>query len=275
MKETLFKCPLCQLPLCETEKEYICKNNHTYDKAKSGYVNLMLVTDKNSKLPGDNKLMVNSRHDFLNKNYYKNLSDCLNKMILSANHNNCIILDCGCGEGYYTASLKKFLNENNIKGKYLGIDISKFAIDKAAKRDNSINYAVASVFHMPVLDNCIDCAINIFAPFAKDEYMRVLKKDGSFFMVIPAKYHLWELKKAVYTNPIPNEVKDYEIEGFNFIEKQSVEYKIDLTSNDDIKALFMMTPYYYKTSKENFERLELLTDLTTTVSFEILKYTKK
>ncbi|MEF9983138.1 MAG: methyltransferase domain-containing protein [Oscillospiraceae bacterium] len=274
MKNTLYSCPSCNCVLSDDEKKLICKNNHCFDRSKSGYINLLLSTDKNSKLPGDNKLMVDARQKFLSGDYYKILSDALNEMVMAEIHNNSVILDAGCGEGYYTSNLKNFLNKNNINGKFIGIDISKFAIDKAAKRDKTIDWAVSSVFHMPILSNSFDGVINIFAPFALEEYLRILKKGGKLFMVIPAEYHLFELKQAVYSKVFLNEVKDYKIDGFEFTTKKAVEYSITLNNNEDIHNLFTMTPYYYKTSKEDFERLNSLNNLTTKVSFQILVYQK-
>ena len=52
------------------------------------------------------------------------------------------------------------------------------------------------------------------------------------------------------------------------------EYQIILENKDDIYNLFTMTPYYYKTSKEDTEKLLKLESLTTTVHFAIEIYKK-
>lgn len=76
----LLTCPICGENL-EKESEikvYKCKNNHSYDIAKQGYVNLLISNMKRSKNPGDSKDMVLARIDFLRRGFYKNISDEIN-----------------------------------------------------------------------------------------------------------------------------------------------------------------------------------------------------
>ena len=79
--------------------------------------------------------------------------------------------------------------------------------------------------------------------------------------------HLWELKKAVYEKPYKNEVSDMKIEGFELIETKIINEYIEIQSNEDILSLFSMTPYYYKTSKSDKEKLDRLTTLKTKIHF--------
>ncbi|MCV5989822.1 23S rRNA (guanine(745)-N(1))-methyltransferase, partial [Escherichia coli] len=46
-----YQCPLCHQPLSLTEKTFKCENNHQFDLAKEGYVNLMPAHHKRSKDP--------------------------------------------------------------------------------------------------------------------------------------------------------------------------------------------------------------------------------
>lgn len=271
-----FLCPICSEELINQDKCLVCKNKHSFDKAKSGYVNLLTVNHKNSKIPGDNKIMVNARRDFLSKGYYKVLSDNLNKIIYKhiKTKKSPQILDAGCGEGYYLNNIYSFLTDNNINPDILGIDISKFALNSASKVNKNIMYGVASIFNLPIKTNSCDVLLNLFAPFSNDEFLRVLKDNGLLFMVIPSTNHLWQLKCAIYDTPYKNDVKDYSLDGFNLIDKAIIKDEITLSSNEDIQNLFMMTPYYYKTSIENTKKLENLQTLTTEIEFEILVYKK-
>ena len=72
-----YRCPLCQQALLLDEKSYRCANNHSFDQAKQGYVNLLPVQFKHSKEPGDNKAMVQARRAFLDKGYYQPLLDSM------------------------------------------------------------------------------------------------------------------------------------------------------------------------------------------------------
>lgn len=269
------RCPLCGEPLLFHQNSFRCKNRHTYDRARSGYVNLLDVSRKRAKIPGDNKLMAAARRDFLNKGYYEPLSNALNSACLSLTGGKApVILDAGCGEGYYTARLAEAFLREGVQPELLGVDISKFAADLAARRCKNAVFAAASLFRLPVADNVCDFVLNLFAPYCGEETLRVLKPNGFFLMAIPGKDHLWELKQAVYETPYKNEVRDYPLDGFRFLKAQKIETVLDLSSREDILHLFEMTPYYYKTSRRDQERLEMLDRLSVTASFELLIYQK-
>ncbi len=270
-----FLCPACKNRLSENDHTYVCKNGHTYDKAKSGYVNLLLNPLKNSNSPGDNKLMVNARRDFLDKGYYSKLADAVSETICKYADSSLPILDVGCGEGYYTEKVYSYALSKSTEYDIVGIDISKFAVEKASKRCKAAKFAVASIFHMPFADSFCGTIINIFAPYHKEEFIRTLKKDGIFIMVIPGEEHLWELKKALYDTPYKNEVKDYEIEDFELLDVQKVDYKINADNNADLQNLFKMTPYCYKSPVNATERLLSLDSLEIQLDFRILVYRKK
>ncbi len=256
-----------------------CGKGHCYDKARSGYVNLLLSGSKNSKSPGDNKQMVNARRDFLDKGFYRPMADAFCREVVRelGGLSEVNLLDAGCGEGYYTGRLYQALADAGLDVSLLGLDISKFAAEKAAKRlagaGEKALIAAASIFHMPVADESCDAVVTLFAPFCGEEFLRVLKKGGLFVMVIPGARHLWELKQAVYDIPYLNEVKDYAIPGLTFLRSVPVDREITLHGKE-IMDLFVMTPYYYKTSQEGQQRAEALETLTTETSFEILVYRK-
>ena len=62
-------CPVCGTELQKVDRTLRCENNHSFDVAKEGYVNLLRAS-KNGDLIGDDKLSARSRRDFLNKGYY-------------------------------------------------------------------------------------------------------------------------------------------------------------------------------------------------------------
>ncbi len=274
----IFTCPKCGGALHPDGNSFRCEKGHCYDKAKSGYVNLLLSDGKNSRLPGDNKQMVNARREFLDKDFYRPMADelCRQAVRELSGLARVNLLDAGCGEGYYTRLLYDALTGAGPDVSLLGLDISKFAAEKAAKRLSGAQalIAAASIFHMPVADASCDALVTLFAPFCGEEFLRVLKKGGLFTMVIPGKDHLWELKAAVYDTPYSNEVQDYAIPGMTFLRSVPVKGKITLHGGE-IMDLFKMTPYYYKTSAEGQARAAALETLTTQTDFEILLYRKE
>lgn len=48
----MFTCPICKESLQLNGKSLVCENNHCFDYAKQGYVNLLPVQQKKSLHPG-------------------------------------------------------------------------------------------------------------------------------------------------------------------------------------------------------------------------------
>lgn len=259
-------CPICKttLTLSSDKKTYKCSNNHSFDIAKSGYLNL-LVSKTNS---GDNKEMVNARSLFLEKGYYKPLAEKINQLANSFSLSNKEIVDAGCGTGYYSNFLK---TTNN---RIYGFDISKYAIDKAKKTYKNNDYFVSSTSALPIPDNSVDILLTVFAPTFIKEFYRILKSDGIFILVVPSKEHLYELKESLYDNPYLNEEKDFSTlnETFNLIKKENLKYKVKI-NNQDLHLLLEMTPYFYKTDPTRLNNINI-TDLNLTLDFTIYIYKK-
>ncbi len=237
-------------------------------------MHLLLSNRQNAKLPGDNPDMVRARRNFLSKGYYDHLLTALCSAAENYLPQNGVILDAGCGEGYYTKGVQQHVAAISRPCSCYGVDISKTAADLAARADKVTDYAVGSVFHLPVQDESCDLVMSIFAPYCGEEFQRVLKPNGCLVMAIPAAKHLWELKCAVYDKPYENAVKDYELEGFVFAEKLCAERCITLETAQDIADLFSMTPYAYRTGEKERQRLASLETLTTQTAFEVLIYHK-
>lgn len=269
---SLFNCPICKNNLYIENKAYKCQQGHSFDIAKENYVNLLPANQKNSLNPGDDKKMVQARFNFLSKGYYSSLAEELSK--IAQKYAKSSILDCGCGEGYYTNKIHSSLLNQGKDIHTVGIDISKWAVRLASKNSTGARYAVGSAFHLPISDNSIDFLINCFSPLCLEEFHRVLKKDGCFVYVVPAPKHLWELKECVYDNAYENEEKIEVYEGFTHVAKIISEDKIFIEENQIIKDLFMMTPYAWKTPKKSLEKLDKITDLNLTIGFHLHIYIK-
>ena len=267
-----FVCPVCSGALENRDKSLVCEKNHCFDLSKSGYVNLLM--SQKSGNHGDDKLMVHARRDFLDKGYYSALRDKISETVIKFSHNGSVILDAGCGECYYTSHFYEKLQSAGISAAVLAVDISKNALACAKSRAKGIEKAVASIFHLPLAEASCDIIVNVFAPFCGEEFSRVLKKGGIYIQIIPLENHLWELKEAVYDNPYKNEVKEYAIEGFELARCSELHRKINLGSCEDIKNLFMMTPYYYKTSEKDFKKLDQIDSMKVSTEFAVLAFRK-
>jgi 23S rRNA (guanine745-N1)-methyltransferase len=269
---SLFVCPICRAPLERDDRTLRCRAGHSFDLAREGYVHLLPANRKHSAMPGDDKGMAAARRAFLDKGYYAPLRDALCELSLSLTGPAPRVLDCGCGEGYYTVGVHDALCQAGKTPRMAGTDISKQILRLAARRTAAVEFAVASSYHLPVADGGIDLLIDCFSPLALEEFRRVLAPGGRFLYVVPSADHLWGLKQVLYDRPYPNEVKETPYEGFRYVTIRHVETVIHLDSRQDIQALFQMTPYYWKTPKNGAARLAALDSLDTAVSFDIHAY---
>lgn len=280
--------PLC-CPVCGGELSavrdggllggFACEKHHHFDAAKQGYVNLS-VTGR-QKMSGDSREMAAARTEFLENGYYEPLSEEINRCAASALKSAaqpCCLADAGCGEGYYTNRLAKALMEKQIAAVLGGFDLSKYAVMHGAKEARRIGlpvqYAVASLFHMPVKAESCDGILNLFAPCAAEEFYRVLRPGGFLLMATAGENHLWEFKNYIYQNPYRNVPRRDRLRGFEMIDVIQLTYRIQLQSADDIQALFSMTPYFWKTSRKDAQKLRELRQMETTVAFDVLLYRK-
>ncbi len=258
-------CPVCGggFALSENQKSLICESRHCYDIAKSGYVNFC------GSHGGDSKEAVIARREFLALGYYRGIADAI-CMLLKQYSPGTLVADLGCGEGYYGNIIA------NAGFSLLGFDLSKPAIEAAAKRKNpNTFFSVAGIFDIPLKNSSVDAITNIFAPCAEEEYTRVLKNGGCLIVVGAGEDHLHSLKAAIYDTPSKNTPRaDLPTELFHEGSAR-IRYDIKLDSNEKIKQLFAMTPYFYRTDAEGFARLDKLQSITTEVDVICEIYTKK
>ena len=266
----IFTCPHCSGKLNKKGESLVCDKGHSFDLSKEGYCNLLV----RGGFHGDNKEMVVARRNFLSRGYYRPMAERLASILLSYAQKGQFILDSGSGEGYYTDLVERAIYERDSESNVYGFDISKDAVKAAAKRNGRLNLAVASAYRQPFADGSVDLAYNVFSPLATEEIGRILKSKGIFIMVIPDVMHLYELKAAVYDDPYKNTVEDTALSGFSLVADEPVHYDMRLDNNEDILSLFKMTPYAYRTKKENAERILSLNTLTVSAHFRILVYRK-
>lgn len=272
---SLFICPICGGALTREAHVYRCAAGHSYDISAEGYTYLLPANRKNSKAPGDDKGMAAARSDFLGHGYYEVLRKKLCALALALTPRGGAVFDNGCGEGYYTSGIYRALQDAGKSVRMAGIDISKFILRRAARRERGVEFAVASAYHLPVADGKIDLLLNCFSPLAIEEFARVLKRGGYFLYVVPAARHLWQMKEVLYETPYPNEEKRTPYDGFSYVRIEHVSDTVTVRGQADIHALFQMTPYYWKTPRAGCEALAALDTLTTEIAFDIHIFQKK
>lgn len=271
--QSIFTCPLCRQALLQGGHVLRCPSGHCFDVAKESYVNLLPANRQHSAAPGDDREMVRARTRFLDGGWYGPLRDTLCGLVSTCSGEGTVLLDAGCGEGYYTEAMSRVIAERN--GRTGGVDLSKAAVKKAARRCRDAEIAVASVYRLPLADESADLLTDCFSPLAKEEFLRVLRPGGRFLYVVPGARHLMEMKEILYEHPYLNEVRQEEYEGFRLLEDVPMAFGFRLEDAEDLAALFRMTPYFWKTPKEGADRLAQVQALDLTAEFRILVYEKR
>lgn len=257
-----YQCPICQSAMVKIDSSVKCNNNHQFDFAKEGYVNLLPVQFKKSLNPGDDKEMVLARRRFLELGHYEFLRQHLLKVI--TNESPKTIVDLGCGEGYYTS----FVAQTTEAEEVYGVDISKDAIKYSAKRSKLVHYSVATNSRTPFSDDQFDIILNIFAPLVGKECMRILNQRGVIISAAPGEQHLRELKQAIYDQVELHEAAKAP-EGFQLRASENISQTVTLQSTDEMRDLLTMTPFGWKIVPEKKQALLENNTFSITLSFDI------
>ena len=253
-------CPVCGLELNKVERQYICPQNHSFDVARQGHVNLLTVQQKHSKNPGDTREQVLSRREFLEEGHYAPICQTLIDTARELNIRG-PILDVGCGEGYYSSRLADALG-----CELTGLDISKEAVRCAAAKYKGKLWLCATAAHIPVEDGAAQLLTSLFALTLPEEFRRVLMPGGYYFQVLAAEDHLLGLKGIIYDR-LHHKQKDTvpELPGFELV--RSVPIRFDFTvEGQQVRNLFSMTPHVFRIGKDGAERLAATDRLSDTAS---------
>ena len=253
-------CPICGNELNSEGKRYVCAQNHSFDVARQGYVNLLTVQQKHSLNPGDTREQVLSRREFLETGFYAPIADTLietaKQLEISGQ-----ILDVGCGEGYYSARLSDALD-----APLTGLDISKEAVRCAAGKYKGKQWLCATAAHIPVENESVSLLTSLFALTLPEEFHRVLMPGGYYFQMLAAEDHLLGLKGIIYDqlnfkekNTVPT------LPGFELVKSVPIRFEFTV-EGQQVQNLFSMTPHVFRIGKDGAQRLRKTQRLTDTAS---------
>jgi 23S rRNA (guanine745-N1)-methyltransferase len=173
----------CHLPLQRDMKRLVCGRKHSFDIARSGYVNLLQPQDRRSRQPGDTAAAVAARRRLHDRGFTAPLLAGILQMLEPSGS----ILDAGCGEGFYAGHLHG--------SDAVGVDISTPAIDAAAKRYPDCLWIAANADRfIPFADASFSRVLSITGRMNAPEFARVLKTDGRLLVALSAPDDLIELR---------------------------------------------------------------------------------
>lgn len=236
---------------------------------------MLLAHQRKSKQPGDSKEMVLSRAHFLDQGYYQPIAERVNKATLACvttdKHTDLgTLLDVGCGEGYYLTRLQEaFASHASLQqhsSHFAGLDISKAAIQRAARRSKQITWIVASAALLPLMDASCSVILSVFAPINVAECTRVLEPQGKLILVTPGPSHLCALRELLYEDIVEHSQEDFlerASASFEVVHSERVTFDVQIAKASDIMSLYRMTPFFWKSSSQAHTRVEQLDALKT------------
>jgi 23S rRNA (guanine745-N1)-methyltransferase len=213
-------CPVCRNALRfggGGARTLVCGAGHSFDAAKQGYFNFLV--GKGTVFEADSADMVAARFDFLSAGHYQQLADSIADLAAPALRDTPagrpVVLDAGTGTGHYLravldrvaldrAALDRAVSDlspdgvssDGVSSAAIGLDISKFALRRAARMNPEAWNVVGDVWQpLPVADNVVDVVTVVFAPRNAPEFARVLRPGGRLVVVTPRPGHLEEVAR--------------------------------------------------------------------------------
>ncbi len=218
-------CPVrnCRTPLVREERRLLCARGHSFDIARTGYINLLQPQDRRSKQPGDTKAALAARRRLHDRGATAPLLHAIAD-ILAASPND-IVLDAGCGDGFYLGTLA---HQTGFRAH--GVDISVPAIDAAARRYSKCQWIVTNADRfVPYADRSFSIVISITARMNANEFRRVLRDDGRLLVALPALDDLIELRGAG-RDRVARTVETF-AKNFNLADQRRVSTTADLDAS--------------------------------------------
>lgn len=253
----------CRAPLARDERRYVCANRHSFDIARSGYVNLLQPQDRRSRSPGDTAEAVHARRRFYER------GDPLIDELVRAFPLRGALLDVGCGEGSHLEAFRRAYGVDAW-----GVDISVPAIELAARSYRECSFAVANADRfLPFADGSFDAVMSITARMHRDEMHRVLRPGGVLLVVIPGAEDLVELREAVQGERVERDRVQRTIDEFapRFALERRETLK-HVARLDRAAILEVMSSSYRGLRTRERERIEQLNEAEVTLAREALSF---
>ncbi len=254
--------------LLEREKQrYVCANNHSFDVARSGYLNLLQPQDRRSKNPGDTPEAVAARRRFLERGLGDPLVEAIVRALPMREGES--LLDAGCGEGHHTEAIRRAYGVEAC-----GVDISVPAIELAAKRYSECQWVVANADRfLPYADASFDAVTSITARLSVDEFHRVLVPGGTLLVAIPGADDLVELREAVQGERVERDRVERTVALFSpKFELQRHELVRHVARLDREAIQDVLTSTYRGLRRSEQERLQAVGEMQVTLARDLLVF---
>jgi SAM-dependent methyltransferase len=263
-----------------------CSEGHSFDYARSGYLNL--TRGSGHGRVGDTAEMVRARAAFLTAGHYGPVAEAVASVAVEAVADRAgrrpgepspgtpVVAEVGCGTGYHLSAVVRTLtDEARPPNCAHGFDLSKAAVDNAAREHPGLRFAVADVEDgIPLLDSAADLVLSAFAPRPAEELGRVTKADGSLIVAFAGPRHLERLRERLDLLGVGEDklerLTDRLAPWFDLLTTTSVEHELELTA-EEAGDLVLMGPNAWHSSNPT----DLESPLTDRVSVVVARFRRR
>lgn len=228
-------CPVrfCHRALQRVEGRVHCSLGHSFDIARSGYINLLQPQDKRSKNPGDSADVAAARRRLHERGVTEPLLRGISEVIGATPGDT--VLDAGCGDGFYMGTLA---HETGFDAH--GVDISIPAVDAAARRYPECEWIVANADRfLPYSDASFSLVLSITGRMNAGEFRRVLQDGGRLLAAVSAPDDLIELR-GHGRDRVPRTLETF-AQGFHLVDQRRLTTTADLDAEavqDVLNAIY-------------------------------------
>ena len=257
----------CGARLAREGRALVCEAKHSFDIARSGYVNLLQPNDRRSLEAGDSKEQVAARTRVYEQGL---LTPLVGELVRAAREHvkaHALALEVGCGPGFALDELSR-----GLEFAATGLDLSAHAIDAAARRFPRLHWVVANADRtLPFLDGSLDLVASVTGPKNPAEFRRILRQNGRAIVAVPAADDLIELRGAVLGSALETERVERVLAtfaaDFELVERATVRSRARLAPAT-LRDLLDST--YRAARTREAERASELAELEVTLSTEVL-----
>lgn len=265
-----FRCPHCKGTMNVVDfKSLRCENNHSFDFAKQGYINLLTHSTSSHY----SRELFEARQNIIKKSQlYSPMHEAITNVIKEHFHVPFMVADLGCGEGSHLQSILDSCGEANITG--VGLDIAKEGIILAAKNYDDPIWIVGDLANSPLMDQSYHLILNILSPSNYQEFKRIMAQGGLVIKVVPRSNYLKELREALYNKDEKKIYKNNEIvalfqKHFQLLDLIQVKYS-KVLKKDELTSLVQMTPLAWSADQIKIDQFVNRDSTEITIDLDIL-----
>ena len=262
----------CAESLTQQGGRWACAKGHSFDRHRTGFLNLLQPQDRRSRQPGDSREAAQARRRLSELHHAEAVHRAFAHVITSRSREGAALLDVGCGEGAFLRYL------GGVRGlDRHGVDISAPSIELASKASPDVLFIVANADRfLPYEDGSFAFVTSIDARINPGEFHRVLKPGGLVLVAVPAPDDLIELRERIQGGKVEKSrtprVEEEAGKSLSLVERTTVRE----TRTFEPGALRdLLTATYRGFRRSERAAVDSLTSINVTLSHEVLAFERR